>query len=154
MDGPLFMDAVITPNRSLTPKGLTLLVCVVTAFDALLAFLFVRMGAAPIPFFLGAGLIAVCLALLASIRSGRTRERVQVSADDVRVMVEEGETARTVWISPTAFTRVSLAAVEADSALTLHVSDRVFPVAAALSRRERREFAAALSSAIARARAA
>ncbi len=44
MDGPLFMDAVITPHRSLSNRGAVVLISVVTAFDALLAVIFVAIG--------------------------------------------------------------------------------------------------------------
>ncbi|MEO8927388.1 MAG: DUF2244 domain-containing protein [Caulobacteraceae bacterium] len=153
MDAPLFMDAVITPNRSLTSRGLVVLILTMTALDGALAALFVAMGAAPIPIFLGVGLIAAVVALVASHRAAARRERIQVSAAEVRVTVESRRGAETVWTSPTAFTRVSLAGEDDDeSRLHLRLSDRELAVARSLSRRERRDFAAALERAIERAR--
>jgi uncharacterized membrane protein len=153
MDGPLFMDAVITPNRSLTARGLVVLILVMTAVDAGMATLFVAIGAAPIPIFMGVGLVAAVVALVASRRAAARRERIQVTAAEVRVVLESARGAQTIWTSPTAFTRVSLAGGdEDDSRLHLHLSDRELAVARALSRRERRDFANALEGAIARAR--
>jgi uncharacterized membrane protein len=153
MDGPLFMDAIITPHRSLSSRGVVVLIGVVTAFDALMAVIFVAMGAAPIPIFLGIGLFAVIVALVASNRAAMRRERILVSAAEVRVLKEDRGAQELVWVSPTAFTRVSLADEDDDeSALHLHLSDRALPVAQALSRRERRDFARALERAIWRAR--
>ena len=154
MDGPLFMDAVITPNRSLSARGLVTLILAMTALDAGLAALFVAMGAAPIPIFMGVGLIAAVVALVASHRAAARRERIQVTAAEVRVTLETRRGAQTVWTSPTAFTRVSLAGKEDDDegGLHLRLSDRELAVARALSRRERRDFANALERAIARAR--
>ena len=154
MDGPLFMDAVITPHRSLTSRGVVVVIGAVTAFDALMAVIFVAMGAAPIPIFLGIGLLAVIIALVASNRAAMRLERIQVTPSEVRVVKEERGVVELVWVSPTAFTRVSLADEDDDeSALHLHLSDRALPVAKALSRGERRDFARALESAIRRARA-
>jgi len=153
MDGPLFMDAVITPNRSLTSRGLVALILVMTALDAGLATLFVALDAAPIPIFLGVGLIAAVVALVASHRAAARRERIQVTAAEVRVVVESRRGAQTVWTSPTAFTRVAWAGEDDDEGrLHLRLSDRELAVARSLSRRERRDFATALEGAIARAR--
>ncbi len=148
------MDAVITPHRSLTPRGVMALIGAVTVFDALMAMMFVAIGAAPIPIFLGIGLFALIVALAASQRTAMRRERILVSAAEVRVVTQERGAERLVWVSPTAFTRVSFAGGDHDdeAALHLHLSDRALAVAQALSRRERREFASALESAIRRAR--
>lgn len=99
------------------------------------------------------GLLAIVVALVASHRSGGLRERIQVSAAEVRVMRESARGGRVIWTSPTAFTWVSLAGDEDDKGgLQLRLSGRELSVAAALSRRERRDFARALERAIARAR--
>ena len=149
------MDAVITPHRSLSPRGAMALIGAVTVFDALMALIFVAVGAAPIPIFLGIGLFAMVVALVASQRAAVRRERILVSAAEVRVVKQERGGERLVWVSPTVFTRVSFSDEERDdqAALRLHLSDRALPVAQALSRRERREFARALEAAIRRASA-
>jgi uncharacterized membrane protein len=153
MDDPLFMDAVITPNRSLSARGLVALIVTMTVLDAALASLFVTMGATPIPIFMGVALVAALVALVASHRAAARRERIQVTAAEVRVTLESRLGARTVWTSPTAFTRVFLAGGEDDEAgLHLRLSNRDLAVARALSRRERRDFARALERAIERAR--
>ncbi len=154
MQGPLFMDAVITPHRSLTPRGAMALIGAVTVFDAALAMIFVAIGAAPIPLFLAIGLFALVIALLISNRGAMRRERILVSAAEVRVVKQERGAEQVVWVSPTAFTRVSFADGEHDdeAALRLHLYDRALAVAQALSRRERREFARALEAAIRRAK--
>ncbi len=148
------MDAVITPNRSLSARGLATLILVITLLDGLLAIAFVAMGAAPIPIFIGVGLVAAIFALTASQRAAGRRERIQVSTAEVTVRLESGRGGgRVIWSSPTAFTRVSLAADGQDEGrLRLGLSGRELSVAAALSRRERRDFARALERAISRAR--
>ncbi len=155
MDDPLFMDALLTPNRSMSSRGYIVLIGVMTAINVATAAVFLRMGAAPVPFFLGFDLLAVVVAFALSRRSGRRGERIQVSAAEVRVVREapSGED-QMVWSSPTAFTIVDLNGEgESPGDLTLRLSNQRLPVATMLSRPERVQFASALHEAIARARA-
>ena len=162
LSGPIFailmisqtyMDAVITPNRSLSERGFIILIAVVTVANCCSAAVFVAMGATLVPIFLAVDLIAVIIAFVASFRAAKRVERVQVTARDVRVTHETPTSSRVVWESPTAFTRV---AVEKDEERTVGVnlmlSGREIPVAIALSPRERGEFAEALQNAIWEAR--
>jgi uncharacterized membrane protein len=151
MHGPFFMDAVITPHRSLSSRGFIILICVLTAINAASAVFFLMIGAGPVPIFLGLDLVAVIVAFAASNRAARNRERVQVTATEVRVVLESPRGERTVWLSPTAFTRVDAAAAR-DGAVRLLLSDRDVRVGAALSGPERAAFASALDRAIWRAR--
>ena len=102
----LHMDAILTPTRSLPKVGLLVVLGVLGAFNLLVAVMFLAIGAWPAPIFLGLDFLAVLLAFHLSYRQARRRERVQVSADEVRVVHEVGAQKRTVWRSPTAFTRV------------------------------------------------
>jgi uncharacterized membrane protein len=153
MDGPFYMDAVITPHRSLSRKGFIVLIGVLTGINTLTAIIFIALRAAPVPMFLGLDVIAVAVAFIASQRAALRRERIQVTASEVRVVLESPKGEHTVWISPTAFTRVALVGeTEDDADLQLRLSDRGLPVARALTRSERRDFAVALERAIRRAR--
>jgi len=153
MSAALYMDAVITPNRSLSQRGFIVLIGVVTFFNCLAAAVFVSLGAHLVPLFLGLDVGAVALAFLVSFQAGKQVERVQVSARDVRVVRETPKWSKVVWESPTAFTRV---AVEVEDecviGLRLALSGKSAYVAAALSPPERMEFAKALQRAIAVAR--
>jgi len=154
MAATLYMDAEIKPNRSLSRRGFVILISVITAANVASAIVFVSLGAHLIPVFLGLDLMAVVIAFLASFRSGRVVERVQVSAAAVKVTYEAGREVRLVWDSPTAFTRVSTDRDEENRCLVLRLalSGKERAVAAALSPGERGEFAKALEQAIWRAR--
>jgi uncharacterized membrane protein len=153
MLGQTYMDAVITPHRSLSERGFIVLISVVTLANCCSAAVFVYMGAVLVPFFLGLDVLAVIVAFMVSFRSARRVERVQVTARDVVVTHETPRWSRVVWESPTAFTRV---AVEKDEDRTVGVrlalSGKEVAVAEALSPRERGEFAEALEQAIWEAR--
>jgi uncharacterized membrane protein len=154
MAWPLYMDAEIKPNRSLSERGFIILICVITAANVASAIVFLRLHANVVPIFLGVDVLAVIVAFLASFKAGRVVERVQVSAAEVKVTYEAGDQVKVVWESPTAFTRVTTERDEDDrcTALRLALSGRQTAVAAALSPRERGEFAKALEDAIWRAR--
>ena len=153
MLGQTYMDAVITPHRSLSERGFIILISVVTLANCCSAAIFVYMGAVLVPFFLGLDVLAVIVAFMVSFRAARRIERVQVTAREVVVTHEAPNWSRVVWESPTAFTRV---AVEKDEDRTVGVrlalSGKNVAVAEALSPRERSEFARALEQAIWEAR--
>lgn len=146
------MDAVITPNRSLSPRGFLILMAGLVLINGALAMFFWSVGAVPIPVFLGLDVLGVWIAFRVSYASARTAERVQVSAEEVRVLHETGRVRRMVWRSPTAFTRVDVEAKgEHEARVRLRMSQRRLTVAAALSPRERESFAEALKKAMGRA---
>jgi uncharacterized membrane protein len=150
----LYMDAVITPNRSLSRAGFRWLIGILVAFNLVIAGGLLVLKAFPVPIFLGLDVVGVLIAFRASYRSAGQAERVQVSAEVVRVSHEIGRSARTVWTSPTAFTRVSIEAPsEHEARVRLHLSQRALTIARALSPRERTQFADALETAIRDARA-
>jgi uncharacterized membrane protein len=151
---PLYMDAEIRQNRSLSPRGFWVLIGVVAAANAASALIFLAKGAVLVAPFLGAGVAALAVALLASFRAAKVVERVQVSPVEIRITRETPRAKWLIWKSPTAFTRVLTERDEEDrvTALRLRLSGRQTAVAAALSPRERGEFARALEDAIGRAR--
>jgi uncharacterized membrane protein len=153
MEGPYYMDAVITPRRSLSRRGFIILIAVLTGINSLTALLFLALRAVPVPLFIGLDIVALMAALVASRRAARNLERVQVTSAEVRVVRETPKGARTVWLSPTAFTRVALVGEDGDDQdLQIRLSNRGVAVARALTRTERRDFAVALERAIRRAR--
>jgi uncharacterized membrane protein len=147
------MDAEIRPNRSLSERGFVVLIGIVTLANCASAAVFLAMGATFVPIFLGFDLLAVVIAFLVSFSAAKRVERVQVSATQVRVTHETPKWTRLVWESPTAFTRVRIEKQEEQTvALKLALSGREAEVAAALSPRERADFAKALERAIWRAK--
>jgi uncharacterized membrane protein len=154
MYGPFYMDAVITPPRSLSRRGFIVVISVMTVINTATAVMFLALHASPIPIFLGLAVIALAVALIVSQRAARRCERIQVTAAEVRVLLETPRGAHTVWLSPTAFTRVAVVGEGPDETdVELRLSDRAMAVARSLGRSERRAFADALEQAIRRARA-
>lgn len=150
-----FMDAVITPNRSLSRAGFRVFMTILIVLNLLIAGLFVAIGALPVPVFLGLDVLGVFIAFKIHYRAGQQAERVQVTADEVRVLHQIGALARTVWTSPTAFTRVEIEADgEHEAKISLKISARRLSIGQALSPPERSDLGRALEAAIRSARAA
>jgi uncharacterized membrane protein len=154
MSSGLYMDAVITPNRSLSPRGFRAVMILFGVLAAIPGLMMFAIGAWPAPFFLGADILLVYLAMKASFRAGERRERVRVSAETVEVVEEWRDEVRQVWRSPTAFTSVDLEALgEHQMRVRLRLSGRRRSIGKALSPPEREALGAAVREAIRRARA-
>jgi uncharacterized membrane protein len=157
MDAPaarLYLDAVIRPTRSLPRQGLLILLGLLIGINLVVGTGFVLMGAAPVPIFLGLDVLGVSIAFWASNRQARSAERVQVSADHVTVLHEGRSGARTIWSSPTAFTRVRLEETGRYGAqVRLMLSAKRLTIGLALGPRERAGLAESIDNAIRAARA-
>ena len=141
----------MAPQRSLSPRGLLVLLGVLLVWNALICGFLLLIGAWPVPFFLGLDLVGVTVAFLVSNRRARTGERVTVSAE--AVTVERGEGA-VVWTAPPAWTQVLKAGPGSRAPLRLASSGRTVAVGSTLGAAERRRFGQALEHAVAAARQA
>ena len=150
----LHLDAALTPTRSLPKVGLYVLLGVLGAINLAVGALFLAIGAKPAPIFLGLNFLALLVAFRVSYRQARRIERVRVSSDEIQVIHEDGRRSRTVWRSPTAFTRVRIdMRDEPEARVSLHLSGRSLVLAERLGPQERVEFADALEAAVVAARA-
>jgi uncharacterized membrane protein len=150
----LYMDAEIKPHRSLSKRGFYWVIGFVLVFNLITGtFFVVALHAFPVPIFLGLDVLGVYLAFRLNYSGAGQIERVQVSAAEVRVLHQYGRMSRTVWTSPTAFTRVAVeSAGEHHARVTLRLSGRSVIIGPALSPPEREDLAAALEEAIRKAR--
>lgn len=149
MPAALYMDAVIRPNRSMSPLGFRVVLGALAIPSTLVSLVFLRMGAWPAPIFLGLDMLLVFLAFRASFKAAERLERLIVSAEKVEVIEEAPGYRRVVWTSPTAFTQVDLEAVgEHQMRVRLRLSGKRRSVGKALSPPEREALGAALKDAI------
>lgn len=153
LSGPLYMDAVITPNRALSRKGVTTIVVALAISSLIPTTMALILGAPFPPLFLGLDVLGVWLALHIATRPGRQRsERVQVSSEAVRVLRGYRGREQPVWSSPTVFTRVDVEGEDDELKVWVRLSAKSLTVAAALSPGERGAFAEALRAAVRDAR--
>lgn len=147
------MDAVLKPRRSMSKRGMWVLLGVMLAINAVIGTVFFLAGAPPIPIFLGLDVLLLWLALRASFKAAERGERVRVSAEKVEVAEVGRGPPKTVWSSPTAFTRVEIDDMgEEEWRVRLMLSGRIRTLARALSPVERQTFGRELQDAIKAAR--
>ena len=154
MSGKLYMDAVITPNRSMGPQGFKIVLGVAIVGSMILAIALFIMGAWPAPFFLGLDVFFLWLALRSNFRAAERRERLQISVETVRVLKEHDDISEVVWESPTAFTALDIEEPgEHQMRVRLRMSGKIYTVGRDLSPEERVDLGQAIDRAIRAARA-
>ena len=152
-DARIHMDTVITPARSLSMTGFKVLLGVLILANLIVGTFFLTLGAWPAPIFLGLDVLGVFIGFRISYRRAATRERVVVTADQVRVLKELSGKARTIWSSPTAFTRVDLERSDRyGPQVRLRLSRKQLAIGQAMGPKEREELAEAIEQAILSAR--
>src|SRR6185437_13935069 len=82
---PILYDAVLSPHRSLPPRGFTYLMLAVAAVSFGISLFFVLHGAWPVTPFFGLDVVLVYLAFRVSYRSARLREEVRLTEDSLTV---------------------------------------------------------------------
>ena len=152
-DARIHLDTVIMPERSLSMTGFKVLLGVLILANLIIGTFFLTLGAWPAPIFLGLDVLGVFIAFRVSYRRAATRERVVVTADHVQVLKELAGKARTVWSSPTAFTRVDLERSDrCGPQVRLQLSRKRLLIGQALGPKEREDLAEALEQAVRSAR--
>jgi uncharacterized membrane protein len=145
----LYMDHPIRPHRSLSKRGMAAILGLLIAYNLMLSVFMLMIGAFPVPVFLGLDVLGVLIAFRVSSLRAQRGERVQVTHDAVTILHEAGARRRTLWTSPTAFTRIEIDKQDDRVArVRVRLARRSLAVGAALGPAELADFADALRSAI------
>ena len=152
---PVFLDAELRPNRSLSPRGFRWLMGGLLAISFVAGIVFVSIGAWPVFGFFGLDVLLIWLAFRASYRSGAMFEYLRLTRDALEVKRIHPSGREQKWSFQPWWVRVSLPRpVRHESQLSLSSHGRRLVVGAFLSPRERGEVADALENALHRMRAA
>jgi uncharacterized membrane protein len=151
---PKIFSAVITPHRSLSPKGFLIFMLCLGALSFISGISFVLMGAWPVCGFFGLDVLLVYIAFRANYRTGRAYEEVSVTAGELMVRKVDHRggvhefTLNPLWV------RLERIAHEefGIERLFLVSRGRRLPIAAFLGPGEKASFARALTSALGEAR--
>jgi uncharacterized membrane protein len=149
----IYMDAVLTPNRSLSPRAFTIVMAIVGGMSFIAGLAFVSMGAFPVIGFFGIDALAIWLAFRFSRRALRQETRVKITAETIELIHHQpGKAAREATI-PTAFARVKLDYPERrPSELQIAYQQQAWVIGRFLTPGERKKLKAALETAIHSAR--
>jgi uncharacterized membrane protein len=151
--GDLLFEAVIVPHRSLSPRGLTILLCVITTLCGLTALRFWLIGAWPV---IGFSVVEVGLALWLiqlNARQARASELVLLGENALRIVRIDARGRRQEhWLSSAWLNVVVEEAPGRVPRLVLAARNVREEIAAALGETEKRDLAAALGAALYRRR--
>lgn len=148
-----YLDATLTPNRSLSPRAFMIVMGIVAAMSFVAGLAFVSMGAFPVIGFFGLDALAIWLAFRWSFRKLKQETRVRVTAEQIEVEHLAPGREPIEANLPTAFARVSLDFPERrPSELKLSHADKAWVIGRFLTPAERKSLKSALDSAIWKAR--
>lgn len=150
----LLFDAVLRPHRSLGPRGFLWLMVFVALVSFAAGIAFMAIGAWPVFGFLGLDALALWVAFKLSYRSGRLYETVQVDEAELRVGRVQPNGRTQAWSFPSYWARVAVVGEpDGPGRVVLTSHGRSVGIGAFLAPEERESFAAALNSALRKARA-
>lgn len=152
-DEALYLDAVLTPNRSLSERGFAIGMAIVAVVFFLTGLMFWSMGAGLILGFFGLDLIAIWLAFRLSFRKQREQTHITVTARLIRMVHTDQKGRRKEAEVPAAFARVELdEPLTPASWLRIEHGRTAWVIGRFLTVDERKSFATALRSALRAAR--
>src|SRR6056297_490512 len=150
---PFLLDAVLSPHRSLAPRGFLILMGAVAAVSFATGLLFASMGAWPILGFFGLDVLLFYIAFRMSYRSGKLCEIVRVTRQQLTVRRVQPNGQQSVWSFEPAWARVELHRPEEhDCRLEIASGQRSLTLGAFLPPEERVAFAETLREALREAR--
>lgn len=152
-DSAILFQAVITPHRSLSAKGLRTLLVAICVVCCVNAGLFIRIGAWPVGGFTGVELLLAAFLFRLNARSARATELVMLTESALRIVRTGVDGKRVERSLPPAWLVARL--VERPGrvpALLLTTHGRDVEIAAALGETEKRDLQAALAQALHRFR--
>jgi uncharacterized membrane protein len=147
---PVRFDAILTPHRSLSPLGFTILMTVVAGVNVVGGIAFMLHGAWPVFGFCGLDVLLFYVMFRLNYRSARMFERIRLTADELIVERHEVNGKTHSWSFQPYWLRVIMAdPPESDSPLLLKSHGRSLAVGSFLTATERLDLARALERALA-----
>jgi uncharacterized membrane protein len=149
-DDPKIFSAVLTPHRSLGPKGFLIFMLCIGGLSFISGMAFLLLGAWPVFGFFGLDVLLVYLAFRANYRSARAYEEVSVTAAELVVRKVSPRGAVRVYTLNPLWVRLDRVVHEefGIERLFLVSRGRHLPIAGFLGPGEKQSFAAALSAAL------
>jgi uncharacterized membrane protein len=142
-------EALITPHRSLSRRGLHIIIGCTCTVSFCVTALFWWLGAWPIAGFNGAEVLLALVLLRAHARSARASEFLVLTESELRIQKTDASGARTEQVLPSAWIGVTLEERAGRApGLYLSASGRRLEIASALGEPDKRDLAHALAAAL------
>jgi uncharacterized membrane protein len=142
--------AVLTPHRSLSPRGFLILMTFVAVVSFIAGVSFLMMGAWPVMGFFGLDALAIYIAFKLNYRAGRLVETVEITSTDLTVTRIRPNGRREAFALNPYWAHAHLAErPDGANALYLRSHGKAHAIGAFLNDDERRDLATALDRALA-----
>lgn len=146
------MDAVLTPNASLSPAAFNLVMIIIALISFICGVMFMSMGAWPVLGFFGLDVLALYAAFRFVRRRARQETRVRITAEQVDITHTDSKGIRTASFPP-AFARVELDEPTGPTSwLRIEHGRTAYVIGRFLTPKERKALARGLREALQRAR--
>lgn len=146
---PALFRAMLTPHRSLSPRGFLVLMGAVSLVSFFAGLVFYAMGAWPVMGFFGLDVGLVYLAFRLNYRAGRAHEVVELTRDHLSITHVSPNGRRQTFTCNPYWARVDVrTGPDGRSDLAIHAQGKVHRFGHVLNHEERREFAEALRLAL------
>lgn len=150
----IYMDAVLVPNQSLSPKAVALVMAGIGALSFISGLAFYAVGAWPVIGFFGLDLLGLYVAFRWINRQQRQQTRITITADTIRIHHFAADNSEKTAEIPSAFARVELdTPVTHNSWLRIEHGQTAWVIGRFLTPKERGSLAKTLRAALANARA-
>jgi len=151
---PKIFSAVITPHRSLSPRGFLILMLCLGAVSFVSGVVFVSMGAWPVCGFFGLDVLLVYVAFRANFRAARAYEEVTITASELTVRKVSQRGGVREWTLNPLWVRLERIVHEefGIERLFLVSQGRRLSIAGCLGAHEKKSLAKALSAALGEAK--
>ena len=152
-EDPVFFDAVLTPHRSLSPRGFLVLMAAICTVSFAAGLFFFLVGAWPVIGFLGLDVVLIYVAFRINYRRARMYETLHLTREALTVRRFDPKGRERHWRFRPAWLQVLLDdPPAAGNRLTLRSHGRSLAIGGFLTSDERRTLAEALNAALAEAR--
>jgi len=153
-DEALIFSALLTPHRSLSPRGFALFMAAIAIASFIAGFAFLLMGAWPVFGFFGLDVALIYWAFRVNYARARAYEEVHVSASELRVRKVSHRGALMEWTFNPLWVRLGREDFEEFGIARLYLAShgRELTIAECLGPAEKDDFGKALAAALAAAR--
>lgn len=149
----IYMDAVLTPNRSLSPRAFAMIMTGFGFISFCLGMAFLSLGALPVVGFFGLDALLLYFAFRWTFRRQSETTRVRVTQQSVTLEHRAANGRTKSATVPAAFARIELdEPLNANSWLRIEYGHTAYVIGRFLSLRERKSLAEALRKALINAR--
>tara|TARA_B100000941_G_C28378238_1_gene485888 strand:- start:131 stop:610 length:480 start_codon:yes stop_codon:yes gene_type:complete len=144
-----FLNLTIFPHRSLSKKGFTILMCIITFICLTGGAIFWFLGAWPVFGFLGLDIILIYFAFKINYRSGEMYERFQIISQKLRILRSFPSGKMQIWELNPYWAKTEIVDINSNhKQLMIHSKDKSVSVGSFLNNYDKQKLEKKISSSL------